>query len=128
MFYDLLIPFILLYHRTKGLVIFFHIFKQNIMIISSLIFFSKTHKKILEIVTKPFKKIIHSVREIDTVNIRKICYYDSNSIFYNTNTFSISYALYPGELFWNEQGYRFSWRVMGRYSKLLTKKTKHHFM
>ena len=22
------------------------------------------------------------------------------------------YALYPGELFWNEQGYRFSWRVM----------------
>ena len=22
------------------------------------------------------------------------------------------YMLYPGELFWNEQGYRFSWRVM----------------
>ena len=22
------------------------------------------------------------------------------------------YSLYPGELFWNEQGYRFSWRVM----------------
>jgi len=22
------------------------------------------------------------------------------------------YLLYPGELFWTEQGYRFSWRVM----------------
>ena len=22
------------------------------------------------------------------------------------------YLTYPGELFWNEQGYRFSWRVM----------------
>ncbi len=24
----------------------------------------------------------------------------------------VRYLLYPGELFWNEQGYRFSWRVM----------------
>ena len=26
--------------------------------------------------------------------------------------FPFRYFLYPGELFWNEQGYRFSWRVM----------------
>ena len=26
--------------------------------------------------------------------------------------FPLRYSLYPGELFWNEQGYRFSWRVM----------------
>ena len=26
--------------------------------------------------------------------------------------FPFRYSLYPGELFWNEQGYRFSWRVM----------------
>ena len=26
--------------------------------------------------------------------------------------FPFRYLLYPGELFWNEQGYRFSWRVM----------------
>ena len=89
MFYDLLIPFILLYHRTRIigflLVIFFHIFTvilfpigmfPYIMIISSLIFFTpKTHKKLLEIVTKPFKKIIHSVREIDTINIKREKFY-----------------------------------------------------
>lgn len=26
--------------------------------------------------------------------------------------FPLRYLLYPGELFWNEEGYRFSWRVM----------------
>ena len=26
--------------------------------------------------------------------------------------FPFRYLLYPGELFWNEEGYRFSWRVM----------------
>lgn len=26
--------------------------------------------------------------------------------------FPLRYLLYPGELFWTEQGYRFSWRVM----------------
>ena len=26
--------------------------------------------------------------------------------------FPFRYFLYPGELFWHEQGYRFSWRVM----------------
>lgn len=26
--------------------------------------------------------------------------------------FPFRYAAYPGELFWNEEGYRFSWRVM----------------
>ena len=31
--------------------------------------------------------------------------------------FPFRYVLYPGELFWHEQGYRFSWRVM------LTEKT-----
>ena len=128
MFYDLLIPFILLYHRTRIigflLVIFFHIFTvilfpigmfPYIMIISSLIFFtSKTHKKILEIVTKPFKKIIHSVREIDTTNIKREKFAITIVIvfFIIQILFPFRYALYPGELFWNEQGYRFSWRVM----------------
>ena len=26
--------------------------------------------------------------------------------------FPLRYIFYPGELFWHEQGYRFSWRVM----------------
>ena len=128
MFYDLLIPFILLYHRTRIfgflLVIFFHIFTvilfpigmfPYIMIISSLIFFTpKTHQKLLEIVTKPFKKVIHSVREINTVYIKREKFAITTVVvfFIIQILFPFRYALYPGELFWNEQGYRFSWRVM----------------
>ena len=77
MFYDLLIPFILLSNRTRIfgfiLVIFFHLFTAflfpigmfpYIMIMSSLIFFnSKTHKKILDFILKPIAIKIKSIRE-----------------------------------------------------------------
>ena len=128
MFYDLLIPFILLYHRTRIfgfiLVVFFHIFTvilfpigmfPYIMIISSLIFFtSKTHKKILDFILKPFSKTLGSLKQINTVNIRreKIALTVVTIFFIIQFIFPFRYAFYPGELFWNEQGYRFSWRVM----------------
>ena len=35
-------------------------------------------------------------------------------------SFPFRYLLYPGELFWNEQGYRFSWRVMLMEKKGIT--------
>lgn len=128
MFYDLLIPFILIYSRTRIfgflLVIFFHIFTvllfpigmfPYIMIISSLIFFtSKTHKKILDLILKPFINKIKSLKEIKIINIqRKRMGIVIVSIFFIVQIlFPFRYSLYPGELFWNEQGYRFSWRVM----------------
>ena len=128
MFYDLLIPFILIYSRTRIfgflLVIFFHIFTvllfpigmfPYIMIISSLIFFtSKTHKKILDLILKPFINKIKSLKEIKIINIqRERMGIVIVSIFFIVQIlFPFRYSLYPGELFWNEQGYRFSWRVM----------------
>ena len=128
MFYDLLIPFILIYNRTRilgfVLVIFFHLFTAllfpigmfpYIMIMSSLIFFSsKTHKKILDFILKPISIKIKSTRETENVKIKKqplglivVCIF-----FIIQFLFPFRYSLYPGELFWNEQGYRFSWRVM----------------
>ena len=136
MFYDLLIPFLLLYKRTRlfgfFLVIFFHMFTKvlfpigmfpYIMIIGSLIFFeSEFHIKIL----KFFKKIILSLssinyffndskfKVIDLYEIRKekLVLSIVSLFFIIQFLFPLRYLLYPGELFWNEQGYRFSWRVM----------------
>ena len=128
MFYDLLIPFLLISTRTRVfgflLVIFFHLFTvllfpigmfPYIMIMSSIIFFSsKTHKKILDFILKPFIDKIKSIREMKIINIQKerISLIVVSVFFIIQFLFPFRYSLYPGELFWNEQGYRFSWRVM----------------
>ena len=128
MFYDLFIPFILLFNRTRIfgflLVVFFHIFTvilfpigmfPYIMIISSLIFFTpQTHQKILDFILKPLKKQIKIIKELKVINIeRKGLALSVVVIFFIIQfLFPFRYTLYPGELFWNEQGYRFSWRVM----------------
>ncbi len=128
MFYDLLIPFILLYSRTRIygflLVVFFHIFTvilfpigmfPYIMIVSSLIFFSsKTHKKLLDFVLKPVINRLNNLKEVNAVHIKrkKLAISIVFVFFIIQFIFPFRYAFYPGELFWNEQGYRFSWRVM----------------
>lgn len=134
MLYDLVIPFLLLYKRTRLiaflLVVFFHVFTSIlfpigmfpfIMIGSALIFFDLSFHK----------KLIHSIKWIiKPVNIKLI---SSKKTTFNssqpkkTKSFTLivvivffiiqlllpfRYALYPGELFWTEEGYRFSWRVM----------------
>ena len=128
MFYDLLIPFILLYKPTRiigfSLVVFFHVFTAilfpigmfpYIMIVSTIIFFSSnTHEKILKFILKPFKNTIKKIKEIDNIKIKKNKFAISLiSLFFVVQfLFPFRYAIYPGELFWNEEGYRFSWRVM----------------
>ena len=128
MFYDLLIPFILLYSRTRIygflLVVFFHIFTvilfpigmfPYIMIVSSLIFFSsKTHKKLLDFVLKLAINRLNNLKQVNAVNIKrkKLAISIVFVFFIIQFIFPFRYAFYPGELFWNEQGYRFSWRVM----------------
>jgi len=133
MFYDLSIPFLLLYKKTRiigfALVIFFHLFTgvlfpigmfPYIMIVGSLIFFDyNIHEKII----KWIKKIIEPIRkkfiinkkineESITIKNRKIVL-SIISIFFVIQLFlPFRYMLYPNELFWSEEGYRFSWRVM----------------
>jgi len=132
MFYDLTIPFLLLYKKTRWfafvIVVFFHIFTRilfpigmfpYVMIISTLIFFDANfHKKIIYFL----KRMINSIFKIKTRSIQLIEQYTYKnkrliltiiSIFFVIQlAFPFRYALYPNELFWTEEGYRFSWRVM----------------
>ncbi len=129
MFYDLSIPFLLMYSRTRIfafiMVVFFHVFTlvlfpigmfPHIMIFSSMIFFSsKFHVKILNVIRNLFKSLSFKVREqleyFEIKNKRTLA--SVLLIFFTIQIiFPFRYNLYPGELFWHEQGYRFSWRVM----------------
>lgn len=129
--YDLAIPFLLLYQPTRKfafvLVVVFHVLTRllfpigmfpYIMIVSALIFFSSDfHHRVLALLSK-WLKLGKS-------------YFDNNKAWEpkrsGPNKVRLSllvlvllvqvlvpwrYLLYPGELFWHEQGFRFSWRVM----------------
>ena len=128
--YDLIIPFLLIYRKTRPfafiLVIFFHVFTRVlfpigmfpfIMIVSSLIFFDANfHKKIMY--------WLGNMLRINHLRLLQIKEYNFSSYYGKIITgiilifFSIQlalpwrYFLYPGELFWTEEGYRYSWRVM----------------
>ena len=129
MIYDLSIPFLLLYKKTRVfafiLVIIFHLFTAvlfpigmfpYIMIVASLIFFdSKFHNKIIhliKLILSPLKKYnVEKVEKFKSVNSKLIT--SIVMIFLIIQIiFPFRFVLYPGNLFWNEEGYRFSWRVM----------------
>ncbi|WP_298501503.1 HTTM domain-containing protein [uncultured Maribacter sp.] len=134
MLYDLLIPFLLLYKRTRilafVLVVFFHVFTRvlfpigmfpYIMIIGAIIFFdSEFHNKIITIIKKLLKPINNLLLTSNiSVNRKKAIKPYKKSIVFIVGLFLVfqllfpwRYLLYPGELFWTEEGYRFSWRVM----------------
>ena len=128
--YDLLIPFLLLSSRTRGLgfglVVIFHVLTRvlfpigmfpYIMIVSTLIFFSPAfHQRIVDTLVSWLKLPASFVmgQQSKASGLKwpewKIAI---------VGTFLVlqlllpwRYLLYPGELFWTEEGYRFSWRVM----------------
>ncbi|MUU79790.1 HTTM domain-containing protein [Winogradskyella endarachnes] len=130
MLYDLAIPFLLLYKKTRTLafvlVVIFHVFTRilfpigmfpYIMIISTLIFFdANVHEKILNV----FRGVIQSLK-LKTRRLSEQSYFYSKrkiiipilALFFVVQlVFPWRYVLYPNELFWTEEGYRFSWRVM----------------
>lgn len=123
--YDLLIVFFLLNKRTRwwayGVVLIFHIATAiffpgigmfpYVMIVSSLVFFSGSfHERLLSFFfgNKPagdltipysftYKKGLYGMM---LVYVLLQC------------MIPLRFLFYPGHLFWNEEGYRFSWRVM----------------
>ncbi|MFK7750176.1 MAG: HTTM domain-containing protein [Kordia sp.] len=132
MLYDLCIPFLLLYKRTRIiafiLVVFFHVFTRVlfpigmfpfVMIVGTLIFFEADfHLKIIAFI----KKIISKFKTINTKRVEKFQVYHIRfksliipviiTFFAIQLLLPFRYVLYPGNVFWTEQGYRFSWRVM----------------
>ncbi len=146
MLYDLLIPFLLLYKPTRKvaffLVIVFHVMTRVlfpigvfpfVMIVSALIFFDASfHQKIINGISKLFK--ISEVK-IQQFSSSRAYHFGSKIPIIIVGLFLViqvllpwRYLAYPNELFWTEEGYRFSWRVMlmekAGYAQFKVKDTK----
>lgn len=128
--YDLSIPFLLLYKRTRilafVLVVVFHVLTRvlfpigmfpYIMIVSAIIFFEPSlHQKLLNQLARLFKI------GIDKFNNGIQKYYNPSNLKLKLKILLVFFILqlilpfrhlaYPDELFWTEEGFRFSWRVM----------------
>lgn len=128
--YDLCIGFLLLYRPTRTLaflsVVSFHLLTSllfpigmfpYIMIFTAMLFFSDDfHKKLLQRLGKALHlpQSLHAShrtyrygRPVDGLILSVF-----SCFFLIQLLLPFRYWLYPGELFWTEEGYRFSWRVM----------------
>lgn len=129
MLYDLSIPFLLFYRRTRffafALVVVFHVLTRvlfpigifpYVMIFSTLIFFDAAlHERIIRIIRSIFniKCIQQAATKTWIPSLKNQTIAALFIIFFTFQLlFPFRYLLYPGELFWTEEGYRFSWRVM----------------
>lgn len=128
--YDLSIPFLLWNRRTRpwgyATVVVFHILTAilfpigmfpYIMIVTALIFFSgHFHQKIINRIGEWLRLPTQFLRpqSLHTLSIsrQKLLISGFCLFFVLQLIVPFRYLLYPGELFWTEQGYRFSWRVM----------------
>ena len=123
MLFDLFIPFLLLWKRTRLtafiLVIVFHILTALlfpigmfpwIMTISVLIFFpTQWHQKVLSYFFKEQYLPVSSPVAPTNNNFIVI----PVALFFLVQcAMPFRYLLYPGNLLWTEQGYRFSWNIM----------------
>ena len=125
--YDLFIVFFLLYAPTRkwayGVVISFHMMTAllfqigmfpYIMTLAALIFFPAAfHQRLID--AFPIKLRVRS----ETLPGESLSKRYQQGILILLGIYvciqlilPFRYTLYPGSLFWNEQGYRFSWRVM----------------
>ena len=123
-FYDLTIPFFLSHSRTRNsayfFVVAFHILTWLlfpigvfpwVMIFSTLIFFPASfHEKWIN----RLKKVFRWTNNSSTTSIsRSRITIGLLSVFLIIQlVIPFRYLLYPDNLFWHEEGFRFSWRVM----------------
>ncbi len=128
--YDLTIAFFLWNKKTRLLayatVVVFHgltavLFPIGmfpyVMIVAALIFFSADfHLRFVDFLNRLFKCSPEFIRPNIMFTykplVQKIMVAGFVLFFLLQLLFPFRYMLYPGELFWTEQGYRFSWRVM----------------
>ncbi len=132
MLYDITIPFFLLWHRTRWLaylaVIGFHVMTglmfqigvfPLVMITLTLVFFSADfHQKVIYLIRHGLGVKSHTSSWSFAVADRHFSWRNRLILgmlclhFLIQILFPWRYLLYPGNLFWTEEGYRFSWRVM----------------
>lgn len=124
MLFDLFIPFLLLWKPTRlaafALVVVFHALTALlfpigmfpwIMTLCVLIFFpTNWHKQVM---TKFFGSKLQPFQPITEKNRRASFIVSFLIIFFILQcVMPFRYLLYPGNLLWTEQGYRFSWNIM----------------
>ena len=128
--YDLTIPFLLLNHRTRVYaylaVVIFHLLTAvlfpigmfpYIMMATALIFFSGDfHAKLVAMMSASMRRRKNAITQKKQYRFPALW---SMVVPAGLGVFLIiqlllplRYVLYPGELFWTDEGYRFSWRVM----------------
>jgi hypothetical protein len=128
--YDLFIVFFLLNKKTRTfayfVVIIFHVATAiffpgigmfpYVMIVSTLIFLSsRFHEKILSFLPFYTRRSSYELAGYDMVYRYKNLKLLSSAIviyLFFQIIIPIRFLFYPGHLFWTEEGYRFSWRVM----------------
>lgn len=134
--YDLMIPFLLLYRPTRwlafALVVIFHVMTRVlfpigmfpfIMIVSAFIFFDAgIHHRIIQFISKLLRIDYSKVTSLSTSSgnvsgkqnrINRNFAIPVLAVFFSIQLlFPWRYLAYPDELFWTEEGFRFSWRVM----------------
>jgi hypothetical protein len=128
--YDLSIPFLLWHRKTRpwayAAVVLFHVMTSMlfpigmfpyIMIVTALIFFSASfHFKILHVINSLLKQPENFIRPQINYNFKQPFELIVKAFFIGFFALQLimpfRYLYYPGELFWAEEGYRFSWRVM----------------
>ena len=120
--YDLSIPFLLLNKRTRNiaflLVIAFHVMTRIlfpigmfpwIMIAAATVFFASDMLKNILTKTFNFLKSKESINDASSHYLSKVLV---GILIISQIALPWRYLMYPGELFWHEQGFRFSCRVM----------------
>jgi hypothetical protein len=129
--FDLAICFLLLNKSTRKIayifVVIFHVFTgwlfkigmfPYIMIFITVIFFSEEfHLKLIRWLQHIFNKRSLAIEDVPAVLIfspvkKKIIYPILSVYILLQIILPFRFLLYPGTLFWTEEGYRFSWRVM----------------
>jgi len=125
-FYDLFIVLFLINRKTRFVaylvVLVFHIATAiffpaigmfpYIMVLCTLIFFSDNfHLKLLGLFNGSFSRRNHQHRNFKPASGKLILAF-FGLFFFIQIIIPFRYLAYPGPLFWSEEGYRFSWRVM----------------
>ena len=129
--YDLIIPFLLLNRKTRAfgfiMVVFFHLLTAilfpigmfpYLMIFSALIFFNyQFHQKVIDGLHRMLRIKKYKGHQIQNVPLQyrllnKVKIGILALFFLIQIGLPCRYLLYPDNLFWTEEGYRWSWRVM----------------
>ena len=128
--YDLTVPFFLLNRRTRPwayvTVVVFHVLTAilfpigmfpYVMMVAALIFFPAAwHERVLQRLRRLLQLAPPAPRSAAPLRYgparRRLLLMGLSVFFLVQLVLPFRYLLYPHELFWTEEGYRFSWRVM----------------